>query len=228
MAQIGLDPDDANPRVELLETPGNAHEGARGAHGGHQQVDPGLGLFPDLLGGSVIVGLPVGLVVELIRQPVLGGFLAHQVVGVLDGAIGAEVGRREMDVGSQGPEDADALLADCLRHGQQDAVALHGRHQCQADPGVAAGRLQNHLVRGELTRFFRFLDHPERGPVLDRAAGVEALHFGEDFQLTVGVQTFQGNEGRPADLVQNVATLRVHESRLPPEIRGTGMHSKTV
>ncbi len=88
VAEIGFDPDDAYRRIVLLQATGNAHQRAGGTHGGDQRADRAAGLAPDLLRRSVVVGLPVRGVVELIHGEIAAGVLAHQPVDFFDGAVG--------------------------------------------------------------------------------------------------------------------------------------------
>ena len=77
-------------------------------------------------------------------------------------------------------EDPFALHGGGLGHGQEQPVALDGAHHGQADAGVAAGGLDDGLLRGQLARGLGRLDHGQGRPVLDRASRVEILQFDVD------------------------------------------------
>jgi hypothetical protein len=55
----GLDADDADFGILLLEVTSDATDGPAGADAGIEGVDSALGLFPDLRSGRAIVGLNV-------------------------------------------------------------------------------------------------------------------------------------------------------------------------
>src|SRR5438477_3397081 len=67
---IGLNRDQLDGRVLLLQTPTGSHEGPGSAQPGHQVSHAAVGLAPDLLGGREVVGPRVGRMVVLIRVPV--------------------------------------------------------------------------------------------------------------------------------------------------------------
>ena len=85
----GFDADDADLRVEFSQGAGRTHHRARGAHGNHDDVDFAAGGLPNLLARALVVRFPVGIVVELVDQHVLVGFLAGQAIGLFDGPVGA-------------------------------------------------------------------------------------------------------------------------------------------
>ncbi len=210
MPEVGFDADDAHHRIVLLQTPGDSHQRAGGAHGGDQHVDRAAGLAPDLLGGSVIVGLPVRRVVELVHGEIASRVFTHQAVDFFDGAVGPEVARREQDLRAARLEDPLAFDTDRFGHGQQQAVALDGADHGQADPRVAARGLDDDLLRGQLAGTLGSLDHVQRRAVLDGPAGVHVLQLRQQLHPRVRVHPPDLHQGRVADGVQHGGVDQVH------------------
>jgi len=75
--------------VGLLEAAGDAHQGAAGAHAGHEGGDLSVGLLQYLRGRGVVVGLPVGRVVELVGHVVALRVLIEDPLRAADGAVRA-------------------------------------------------------------------------------------------------------------------------------------------
>jgi len=168
------------------------------------------------------VGEPVGLVVELVREPVTVRFAADQLVDVFNGTVRALVCRSEMDLRAQGPEDFHPLLAHRLGHGEQDAVSFNCGHQCEAYARISTGGLQDDLIRGQFPTPFRLLDHVQGGTVLDRATRVEVLEFGKDFHLPVGVHAPHGDHGGVPYLLEYVPHTVNHDDLLRSRGLGAG------
>ena len=172
MLEIRLYSYDSDSRIIFLESPGDPHGRTAGAQGRNNHCDIAFRLPPDLLSRPVIMGSHVVGIVELVGTEISVRMFTHQMVGYLNGPVGALVCGREHQFRSQRPENALPLLACRLRHRQAESVTLGRRHQRQADTCIAAGRFQNHLILRQLPALFGLLDHMNGNPVLDRAARV--------------------------------------------------------
>jgi hypothetical protein len=213
VAHVGLDADDPDRGVVFLEAHRAAHGRAGGAQGGHEHRHLALGLLPDLHGRAVVVGGEIVGVVELIDQEVLPGVFAHERVGFLDGPVRTESGGGEAQLSAKGLEDLLALLTGRLGHGEAQAVSLRRGHHRQADPRVAAGRLQDDLVARQLPALLGPLDHVQGRPVLHGPSRVEALELREDPDVGVGVELADLDERRVADRLENPGESCFH---VPP------------
>ena len=116
-------------------------------------------------------------------------------------------------------------MAGGLGHGQEQAVALDGAHQGQADAGVAAGGFEDGLIRGELACGFRRLDHGQGRAVLDGAAGVEVFQFDVDLHPGMGVEAVQAHDGGLPDEFQNRVGLAQHSGIRTPGVGGDPPYS---
>ena len=93
--------------------------------------------------------------------------------------LGRDGGRADHHLGTVGLEHVALVLADLVRADEDALVALLLGDHRQPDTGVAGGRLDDRAAGLELAGGLRGLDHPDRDPVLHRAAGVEVLDLGE-------------------------------------------------
>ena len=169
MLEIRLYSHDSDSRIVFLESPGDPHGRAAGAQGRNDHCDIAFRLPPDLLSRAVIMGSHIVGIVELVGTEIAVRMFTHQVVGYLNGSIGALVCGRENQLRSQCLENALPLLACRLRHRLAEPVSLGRRHQRQADPCIAAGRFQHHLFLRQLPALLGLLDDMSGDPDLDRA-----------------------------------------------------------
>jgi len=204
MLEIGLDPDNPDRGIVLLETPGDPHGGSRRSQGHDHHGYRPCGLAPDLRRRAFVMGPDIVRVVELIRPEILARRFPHHEIGRLDGAVRTQVGRGEVQLGAHGLQDLLSFLAGRFRHGQAETIALGGGHQGQANARVAAGRLQNDLVLCQFAPRFGALDHGQGRPVLYGTAGIEAFHLGQDFHAGIVVEAAYFHQRRVADRSENI------------------------
>ena len=153
--------------------------------------------------GALVVGLRVGRVAVLEREPPLGVLGGHRL-GPAHGAVGALAAGAVDDLGAPRLEQLPALDRHVVgQHDLEVVAAGLGDHR-QRDAGVARARLEDHLAgaRREGAVLLRLEDHPLGRPVLHRAAGVLALELGEDAHLRVGRQRRDVDDRRVADEVE--------------------------
>ncbi len=151
------------------------------------------------------MGVGVGRVLELVGVEgagLVGHGLGHLLV-VLRVAL-ADVRAGQAHVDAHGPQVQDLLPRHLVRHDQDQAVALEGRHLGQAKAGVAGGGLDDGSARLEASVPFGGLDHGQSHAVLDRPAGVLVLEFQEQ-SAQARIQPRQLQHGRAADQVQGRA-----------------------
>src|SRR5262249_36468741 len=107
---------------------------------------------------------------------------------------------REDQRGAVGVEQGAALERHRLRHGQDEAVALHRAHERQADAGVAAGGLDDDALAGaDLAVALGGLDHRQGDAILDAAARVVLLALGPHLGGVGRDDAGELDERRPAD-----------------------------
>ena len=157
-----------------------------------------------------VVGLGVGLVVELVGQHRARRFL-HDVLGlhhIVIGMVGRHGGRRDHDFGAVGLEQAHLLLRHLVGHGEDAAVALEARGDRQADAGVAAGPLDDGPAGLQVSPLLRTLDDREGDPVLHRPAGVGVLRLAVDRRPEPRADAGQPDQRRPPDRAQHRVVRR--------------------
>ncbi len=87
--------------------------------------------------------LGIGGIGELLQDHRVRG-LFGQFVRLGDGALHAFGPRRQDNLGAESQQDHAALQRHGLRHDQNQTVPARSRGKSNADPGVAAGRLNQH------------------------------------------------------------------------------------
>ena len=187
-----------NLRVLALEEFAGAAEGAAGTYASYEEVNLALGVLPDFRAGSCLVSGRVGLIGELGRDIGMRDG-SGKLLCLGNGALHA--------LGTVGQDDfcpvclqkVAALHGHGLRHGEDSPVATGCRHAGQADAGVAAGRLDDDGILGELALGLSLLNHGLGDTVLDAACRVEIFQLYQDISLqAVGLDKVIGTEQRSA------------------------------
>ena len=190
---VGLDRDQAQLGLALLENLADAGDRPARTDTGHDDVHLAVGIAPDLLGGRAPVHLGVGRILELLRDEVARIGRGH-LLGAADRSGHSLGPGRQHELGAVGAEQHPALAAHRLGHHQRAPVAARGAHQRQRDPGVAAGRLERDRVRPDQVLALGGVDHRDADPVLDAPARVEELELGNDLGATFLGDPPQANE----------------------------------
>src|SRR5690606_6904915 len=125
LAGARLDTDDLHTRIGLTQPPAHAHDGARRADAGHEDIHAGQRL-DDLQAGRPVVRLAVDLVRELAEG--VDAVALGQALRLLDGALHAGLGLRPMGLHAVEVEDVGDAGGHVLRDADPDRVALLPAH----------------------------------------------------------------------------------------------------
>ena len=128
--------------------------------------------------------LRVGGVDKLARHKAVRDLLS-QLVRLGDGALHALGAVGQHQFGTVGFHELAALDAHRFGHDDDDAVAARGGDACQADAGIAGGRLNDDRAGLELARRLGIVDHSLGDAILDGTGGVEVFQLGKDLCLQV-------------------------------------------
>ncbi len=188
MPKKRLHPDNTHMRVKFPHAFCNAHERPCRTHGGHDHIYFFICVAPYLRRSGSIVGKPVVRVVELIRAEVALGLLPRKSVYSLDRPVRAHIGGRKEYICPIGLHYLAPFHARPLAHGYEAAVALYRANHGKSYARIPAACLEDDLIPGYLTPFFRIGDHGQGHAVLYRASRVEGLHLGEDCHILIGIQ----------------------------------------
>ena len=182
----GLDGDNLNLGVLLLEELAHAGHGTTGADAGDEDVDLAVGVIPDLGAGRGLVDGGVGGVHKLAGDNAVGGLLL-QLLGLGDGALHALGAVGEHELCAVCLHKFAALDGHSLGHGDDHLVAAGSRHRGDADAGVAARGLDDGVVAAahELAGLLGLVDHVLGDAVFDGAGGVEVFQLDEHAGLEV-------------------------------------------
>jgi hypothetical protein len=123
---------------------------------------------------------------ELLRDHRAGMF-RHQFMGAGDGALHALGRFGQLDLRAQDHQHLAPFQRHGFRHHQDQLVALGGGNEGQCDAGVAAGRLDQHILAGrDDALFFQRIDHADADTVLDRGNRIEEFQLEQDIGLGAG------------------------------------------
>jgi len=192
----------------FFEAAADPHEGAGGAHAGDKGSDVTAGPGEDLGAGGFVMAQPVVRVGELVGHEVAVRVVLQDSAGLPDGAVCALVAGSEDQLGAVGEQGLAPLHADAFGQGQLHSEPLAGADHGQTDSGISGGRLQDDLARLQVTVLFGSLDHPQGGPVLDRAARVVALEFGDDAGAVLGADPSELYKRGVADRFEQAGDTR--------------------
>ena len=152
---------------------------APGSDPGDDVVETLGEVLGDLNGGGALVGLDVGLVLELLRDPRIRSLLL-QLLGARDGTLHPQLTRRQVQLGPVRLDQAAALDGERLRQHDDQAVSLDRGDQSEPDTGVPGGGLDEHGSGTDDARLLGVLDHAEGDAILDAAARIYPLLLGPD------------------------------------------------
>ena len=202
----GVDADDLDGELVLLEESADAGDGAAGAGAADEGVHlAAVRVAPDLGAGELLVGVDVVLGVVLVDvEGVLG--LAGYALGGLDvvlRGVAGDVGGGDDHLGPEALEHVDLLEAHLVGHGEDAAVALHGGPHGDAEAGVAGGVLDDGAAALDLAAFLGLVEDEHGHAVLDGAGGVHVLALDEDGGHPGLDDLVQADEGGVADGVED-------------------------
>ena len=178
----GLDGDDLDVGVLLLEELARAGQRAAGADAGDKDVDLPVGVLPDLGAGGLIVRLGVRGVDKLAGDEA-SRRLRGDLFSLGDGTLHALCAVGENELCAVGLHQLAALDAHGLGHDDDDAIAACGGHGCKADAGIAGGRLDDDGVGLQLAACLSVIKNGLGDTILDGACGVEVFELGEELSL---------------------------------------------
>ena len=164
--------------------------------------------------GCLVVGPRVAAVAVLVHHDVVVRMFLHQVLGHLNGTVGAAGTVRGDNFSAVGLQQLYPLDADVFRHHHRYFVPFEPADHGQGDAGVAAGGFQDGAGGAKFAVGFGLLDHLEADTVLNAAGGVLALQLGEDANALLRAHVLQLHNRRVADDGQDsfVSQLRSHTS----------------
>ncbi len=198
LSACGLDTDDPDRGIHLLQVAADAADRAAGADTGKEIVDVARRLAPDFGPGRVIVRSDVELALVLVGAHVLA-VICLALDHALDHAACAF--RREdraklvFDLDQLDAEKTQhgfLLLRHALRYRDFDRRALCIGQGSQRDAGIARGRLDQRLAFLEL----QAPEHELRRAVLDRTERVHALELEQQVEVGMRIEALADAQHR--------------------------------
>ena len=124
------------------------------------------GLLPNLVGRGAIVRLPIRRITILVWVKIFVRISRDDFAHFANRTVGAFIARSDHEFRAEGPQDPLALVRSAVRKAK-----LHGKTERRADhrvgnAGVAAGRVNDGLVRAQCPAGQTSLNHAQRRPVL--------------------------------------------------------------
>ena len=213
---IRIDKADGHVGVQFLQPQTDARHRAPGTSRADETVHAAVHRLVNLWRGGFDVGEPVGDIVELVgpdgprhvvRQPARS---VHIMAGIRIAG-----GRHQHQFRPQRPQCVLLFLALRFRHHDDRAIPERAADDRQADAGVAGRPLHDGAARPQRAGSFRIPDDPQRGPILDRPAGIHEFAFPVDVAPRALGWPLQPDEGRLADKAGDVVRYPWHEPFLP-------------
>ncbi len=169
--------------------------------------------------GIPLIGCPCASPMHVGIRRILE-LLENQVAGIGRGQLlcasdraGHAFGSRSQDkLGAECPQHLAPLDTHRVGHRDGQPVSLDRRDERQADPGVAAGRLQQDRVPRDAARAFGRFDHAEADPIFHACARVEALELRHDVGDAAVDDTVQPYHRRTANQLVDVGSNPAHLS----------------
>ena len=187
-AGIGLKRNQPDRRVEFPQAAARPDKGPARSQPGHEVRELAVNLPDNLRPGRLVVGLPVGVVIILVRIEIQFRIVPVKFTGFLNRPVGRAVRIGQDQLGPISLQNLLSLAAGVGRQAQSDFVAAMGADHGVGDPRVAARGVQDDLPRTQRAAALAFEDHIKRGAVLDRASRVEPLRLGVDFNRRHGAR----------------------------------------
>ena len=206
---LRLNCDGLEGRLAPLEHFTTAGQGATGAHGRDQNINLALGVFPNLLRRSLPMDVGVGGVVELLRDPGARSIF-RQLLGFGDGPFHPFSARRQDQLGPEHCQQRTALERHCLGHGENDLVALGGRHESQRYAGIAARRLNDNGVLLEYPPLLRIFNHGHADAVLHTAERIKELALEQNGGWHPVRDLVQAHQRRMTDRFDDIVVYSTH------------------
>src|SRR5215831_7123465 len=201
---VGLDDDTA-----WLQRVRDAHHRARSPEAVTEGRHLPASLLPDLAPQMVAVMRNGIGIVELVGRIVarqrreLRGALDH-VADVLRRHLRTALDRlHDVEIGTEGSHQLEALLGEAVRHHDHAPVALRATDERERGPRAAARVLDDRVTFLQQAVALGPLDHRHRHPVLHRAARVAVLELQPQLRAVLRRAACQADERRVADRVED-------------------------
>ena len=202
-AAHGVDRDRAGRHAGVLDVGGAAGDGAGGAHGGHQRVQPVIGGLGDLAHRARGVGAGVRRIAVL-EQVHRAGDLLQELLDPSEprrqqiAGLGVRLGDQG-DLPAERPDGGHGGGVGARVHHAHEAHPVRRAHPRQGDPEVARAGFDDRAAGGEAAAADRVAHHRERRAVLGAAAGIHGFQLGEDLDARVGEQVVETDQRGAAD-----------------------------
>ncbi|OPZ05231.1 MAG: hypothetical protein BWZ10_03073 [candidate division BRC1 bacterium ADurb.BinA364] len=172
----------------------------------------------------------IGGILELLRHIAIG-HLGEQFLGLGYGPAHAFGAGSQNYFGAQSDQHAPPLDSHGLGHHKNQTVSLDGAYHRQANPRIAARRLDDRRFArpNQAARFGRF-DHGVRNAVLDAEHRIERFELGQHLGHARLHHSVQANQWRIADQIQDrIGQQRTlsHDARsFPCSIKSARSHNR--
>src|SRR5262245_56384020 len=215
--RLGDDADEPDRRIVLLEAPAQAGQGAAGPDADDDVRDAASGLLQDLDRRRLVVRPPVVLVAVLIAEEVVVRVGLVAAAHLAERLVVAEERIGERERCAVGEHPLLALGARVVGDHDLDRDSDDPPDHRVGDARVARRAVEHGLAGLELAVVERAQEHPQHGPVLERAPGVQRLHLREHLDVRqLAAQHVDRHERRVADRPQHWVTIDQRlDSRIP-------------
>ena len=167
--------------------------------------DLAVRLLPDFRRRGRIVRGGIGRIAVLVRIKIFLRLGGKNFADAADRSVSAFVARRNYQFHAIHRQDLFSLRGRARRKTQLHAIAERRADHSVGNPGVAAGRVKNHLAGPQVPVALADADHRIGRAVFHRTSRIEPLRLGINFDMReFGGEALQAQQGRVADALSQV------------------------
>src|SRR5215217_2116439 len=190
----------------------DAAKRARSSRANHDGVDVAVHLFDDLARCREFMKTRVRIILKLLRHETAVDRV-RELVTTVDRALNSRLVGDVFDLTAEGFDQLHLLDCVASRDAENNTVAARNSHECEADAGVAGGRLDYRGAGFEESFFLGIENHPQRRSVFNRSTGIKPFDFCVDTAEWWLCETGKMKKGSLAYKIQNTfCDTAVHRS----------------
>ena len=107
-----------------------------------------------------------------------------------------------------------ALRRHTLGHREDEFIAFDSANECERNPCIPTGRLNDHRAWLKLAGRFRRFYHGKPNAIFNTTEWIEELTLHQDGGIILGTQSIESDQGRLTDRLRDVVIDATHATPL--------------